>query len=123
MELQLKKGDLVAVLLVLVLAVGVFLAFMPGSQDPGGAAQVYLDGKLIRTVSLDRDQVFFVEGDFCNTVTVKDGKIAVTQTDCPGADCVGCGWMEHSGRSIVCLPNRMEIRIISKTDDVDFVVG
>ena len=82
MELQLKKGDLVAVFLVLVLAVGVFLAFMPGSQDPGGAAQVYLDGKLIRTVSLDRDQVFFVEGDFCNTVTVKDGKIAVTQTDC-----------------------------------------
>jgi len=56
-------------------------------------------------------------------VTVKNGKIAVTHSDCPGKDCVGCGWQSQSGRSLVCLPNRMEIRIVTAKSDVDFVVG
>ena len=60
---------------------------------------------------------------FLMTVTVKNGKIAVTHSDCPGKDCVGCGWQSQSGRSLVCLPNRMEIRIVTAKSDVDFVVG
>ena len=123
MKLQWKKGDMVAVLLVLLLALGVFLAFLPSGQEKGASAQIYLDGKLVKTVSLTQDQEFSVDGDYRNTITVKNGRIAVTHSDCPGKDCVGCGWQSVSGRSLVCLPNRMEIRIVGKATDVDFVVG
>lgn len=123
MKLRFKKGDMVAVLLVLAVALAVFLAFLPGGQKNGASAEIYLDGELVRVVSLDRDQEFVVEGDYRNTVTVKNGKIAVTHSDCPGKDCVGCGWQSQSGRSLVCLPNRMEIRIVTAKSDVDFVVG
>ena len=78
---------------------------------------------MVRRVSLDTSVEFSVTGDYMNTVTVRDGKIAVTESDCPGGDCVHSGWIGTSGRSIVCLPNRMEIRIVSATGDVDFVVG
>ena len=49
--------------------------------------------------------------------------IAITGSDCPGEDCVHSGWIKASGRSIVCLPNKVEIRIVGQSDDVDFVVG
>ena len=123
MRLQFQKGDYIAIAATLLFALAVFLAFLPGDRNPGGRAELYLDGALYRTVSLNVPQEFAVVAEFRNTVTVKDGKIAVTASDCPGGDCMHSGWVDSSGRSIVCLPNRLEIRIVSESGDVDFVVG
>ena len=57
------------------------------------------------------------------SLTVKDGAIAFTASSCPGQDCVHSGSIRHTGRSLVCLPNSVEIRVISEESDVDFVVG
>lgn len=123
MRLRFQKGDYLAVAVTLLLAAVVFLAFLPRETGDTPMAEIYLDGTLVRRVSLDTSAEFSVTGDYMNTVTVRDGKIAVTESDCPGGDCVHSGWIGTSGRSIVCLPNRMEIRIVSAPGDVDFVVG
>lgn len=123
MRLRFQKADIAAIAAVVVLAILVFLCFLPGSRANAGYAEIYMDGKLVRTVSLDTPQEFTLTGSYTNTVTVQDGKIAVTASTCPGEDCVGCGWVSTSGRSIVCLPNGIEIRIISQSDGVDLVVG
>ena len=123
MRLRFQKGDYLAVAVTLLLAAVVFLAFLPRVTGDTPMAEIYLDGTLVRRVSLDTSVEFSVTGDYMNTVTVRDGKIAVTESDCPGGDCVHSGWIGTSGRSIVCLPNRMEIRIVSAPGDVDFVVG
>ena len=123
MRLGFRKADLLAIAATLLLAVAVFVAFLPGQTDGAVVAQIYQDNVLVYAVSLDTDQEFTLTGQYTTTVTVRDGKIAVTRSDCPGEDCVHSGWSDSSGRSIVCLPNRVEIRIISDTDDVDFVVG
>ena len=118
-----KIGDLLAVAAVLVLAVLCALAFWPRSTGEAVCAQIYQNGQLLMTVSLDQPQEFPVEGDYCNTVTVEDGTIAITDSDCPGQDCVHSGAIHSPGRSLVCLPNALEIRVISGQSDVDFVVG
>ena len=123
MRLRFQKGDYLTVAVTLLLAAVVFLAFLPRETGDTPMAEIYLDGTLVRRVSLDTAAEFSVTGDYMNTVTVRDGKIAVTESDCPGGDCVHSGWIGTSGRSIVCLPNRMEIRIVSAPGDVDFVVG
>ena len=53
-----------------------------------------------------------------------DGKAAILESTCPGEDCVHSGWISQTGRSVVCLPNRAEVRIegVSGADDVDAVV-
>ena len=58
-----------------------------------------------------------------NTITVCDGKISFSDSDCPGQDCVHSGSIGSTGRSLVCLPNAVEIRVVSGESDVDFVVG
>jgi len=122
-RLQFQKWDIAVVAGVLLMAVLVFCLFLPKQDGQSAYAEIYQDGQLVKTVSLSEDQEFTVTGAYTNTVTVRDGKIAVTASDCPGEDCVQCGWTENPGRSIVCLPNGLEIRLVSQGSDVDFVVG
>lgn len=120
---RLRLGDALAVLGILALAVAVFLLFLPRNTTDDLSAHIYLDGKLITVVSLEMDQEFVITNRYSNTITVRDGAIAVTGSDCPGGDCLHCGWIRGPGKSIVCLPNGLEIRIVSAKGDVDFVVG
>ena len=121
--LRLRLGDALAVLGILALAVAVFLLFLPRNTTDDLSAQIYVDGKLVNIISLEIDQEFVVTNRYSNTITVRDGAIAVTASDCPGEDCLHCGWIRGSGKSIVCLPNGLEIRIVAESSDVDFVVG
>jgi len=123
MRLRFQTGDLAAVALVLLLAAVILGIFLPGGQQSASRAELYLDGERIRVVSLDKDQEFVLEGAYTATVTVSGGRIAVTASDCPGEDCVHTGWISTPGRSIVCIPGRLEIRITGDRDQVDFAVG
>ena len=120
--LRFQKGDILVILGVLVLAVAVLLCFLP-TAEPVGAVEIYHQGRLIKTLSLEKDQEFQVQGDYSCTITLRNGQVAITQSDCPGGDCVACGWMDSPGRSIVCLPNAVELRLVGLDSDVDFVVG
>lgn len=123
MRLHFQKGDWLAVGIVGLLAVLVLLLFLPKNTGQTAYAQIYLHGEKIKTIPLDEAQSFTITDRYTNEIAVTDGKIAITHSDCPGEDCVHSGGISHSGRSIVCLPNGLEIRIVSDADDVDFVVG
>lgn len=61
-------------------------------------------------VSLAQDQSFTVDSPYgSNTVTIQNGAIAVTQSDCPGGDCIQTGWAA-GGQPIVCLPHRLVVQ-------------
>ena len=60
-------------------------------------------------------------GHGTNTVTVKDGKIAVTAASCPDSYCMKRGFCQ-GGAQIVCLPNRLVIEFVG-SQTVDGVVG
>lgn len=121
--LRFRKGDFLAIAIVAVLAVLVALCFLPKGSDSPVQAQIYQSGDLIMTVPLEEDASFTITGKYTNVITVADGRIAVSASDCPGEDCVHSGAIHSSGRSIVCLPNSVEIRVVNAQSDVDFVVG
>lgn len=122
-HLRFRKGDFLAIAAVLLLAALVAVSFLPGGDAGAVSAQIYQDGALIKTLSLEADTSFEVKGRYTNVITVRDGEIAITQSDCPGEDCVHSGAIHASGRSIVCLPNAVEVRVVNKASDVDFIVG
>lgn len=123
LRLTFRKGDCFAIAFVLILALLTAAAFIPrdtGSEN--AVVQVWQDGNLIRELPLNADETFEYSDEYTNLISVQNGKVSIIESDCPGADCVHSGWIRHSGRSIVCLPNRLEIRITGSAD-VDFVVG
>jgi hypothetical protein len=46
-------------------------------------------------------------------IAAEPGRIRVLESRCPGNDCVRTGWISEPGRSIVCLPNRLVITLVS----------
>ena len=122
MRLTFCKGDIFAIVLVAVVAILVSIMFWTrvGSEE-GTMVSVYQEGELIKEIPLNETTELLVEGEYTNTILVKDGKAAIVETDCPGTDCVHSGWIREAGRSIVCLPNRVEVRI-EGASEVDFVV-
>ena len=122
-RLRFQKGDILAVALVVLLAVATVLCFLPKGENTVCVAEVYRDGELVKTLELEKDQTLDIDGKYHNTVTVSGGKVAITASDCPGEDCVHSGAIRSPGRSIVCLPNGVEVRVVGASSDVDFVVG
>ena len=122
-HLRFRKGDVLAIALVLVLAAAVAVTYLPKDSTSPVTAEVYREGELVKSLSLDTDTSFEITGKYTNVITVKNGEIAVSASDCPGEDCVHSGAIHSAGRSIVCLPNEVEVRVVTQTSDVDFVVG
>ena len=122
-RLRFQKGDIFAVALVVMLAVVTVFCFLPKDDSVARVAEIYLDGERIETLDLNKDQRVSIDGNYHNTVTVSGGKVAITASDCPGEDCVHSGAITAPGRSIVCLPNGVEVRVVGQSADVDFVVG
>jgi len=89
------------------------------SQEQARFAKITSRGEIVKTVDLAIDQEFTVDGK--NTVTVKDGKIAVTWADCPDHYCMKRGFCT-GGTDIVCLPNRLVISFVGE-QEVDAAVG
>ena len=110
-------------LLAAVVAVCVGLSlwlFLPREQAT--AVKVISQGKVLTILPLSQDTSFSVQlPDGNNVVTVKDGKVAVTQADCPDHYCMNRGWCS-GGASIVCLPNRLVLEFVGQAA-VDGVAG
>jgi len=122
LRLSFRRGDLFAVALVALIALGTIVFFLPsGGADEARAAQIYMDGRLLHELPLDVDTSLILEGDYESTVSISGGRISISESSCPGGDCVRSGAISSPGRSIVCLPNRVEIRVIGASD-VDFVL-
>lgn len=112
-KLRFQKGDLIVLAAILLLAVLTAAAFL--SEGSGQKAQLFLyqNGVLIEKLPLDEDKILSIGGDYQNVVAVRGGRAEIVQSDCPGRDCVRSGWISRPGRSIVCLPNRVELRVVT----------
>ena len=117
-----KTKTWIALLAVLLLLCGGLSFYLLMPKEAADIAQITSHGQVLRTVSLHQEQQFTVgtEERF-NVITVKDGKIAVTEASCPDHYCMKRGYC-NNGTDIVCLPNRLVISFLGQ-QDVDAVVG
>lgn len=79
--------------------------FRPAEQAT--TVKVISEGKALYTLPLSEDtRLPIVSAHGTNVITVKDGKVAVTEADCPDKHCMSRGFCDR-GVQIVCLPNRL----------------
>ena len=116
------RSKLWAGLIGLVLAICLGLSVWVMWPRTASRVEVRSDGRLLKTLSLEEDCVLTVKSaEGINTVTVKNGKVAVTQADCPDHYCMDRGFCS-GGAQIVCLPNRLVLKFADETE-VDGVAG
>lgn len=124
-NLRLKKGDFLAFFAVLALAAAIFAGFtLSLGNRRGERVRVYQNGTLLWEQPLGQDGSYEISGEYTNVVTISGGKVSITASDCPGEDCVRQGAISTAGRSIVCLPNRVEVRVTGQDSGAyDIAVG
>ena len=124
-RLAFRKGDGVAIGAVILTALALLAFFLASAgNEEAKSVRIYRNGEMIREMPLTENGEYLVTGIYENRIEVRDGKAAITRSSCPGEDCVHSGWISQAGRSIVCLPNRVEVRIEGSAadDDVDAVI-
>lgn len=111
-----RIGDLAVLILVLALiALTVWVALLPD----GDTVEIYRDGTLVYSGKLSQDTTVDVKGDGSFVVRVENGEAWVSESDCEGQDCVHSSHIKSEGGTIVCLPNKIVVRVVSDSDDVE----
>ena len=113
-----NKNDikLVLILLFIILA---FFTYKSINNSKDKIAKVYYNDKLIKTISLNEDNIYTVEGYNGEVVIeVKNNKIRVIEETSEKNLCSKQGY----GDVIVCLPNKIVIKVENVDEKLDGVV-
>ena len=121
-ELRPNRYDALVVLVVLALAAA--LAVRPFLAARAPQSVVSADGQELDRLPLAQFGTHtYANNGYTLTVTAAGGAVSVTQSDCPGQDCVHSGAVSRAGQSIVCLPARIVVELVGAADGYDLVTG
>ncbi len=115
-------ADLIPVATVLVLALLIWLAVLPG--DAGRYVEVTVAGQGTERYPLVADRTLELDSRGVRlTVIVENGEVCVGQADCPDGVCTATGHISRTGQSIVCAPAGVVIRVVGGEQDADGIAG
>lgn len=113
-------ADAVLIISILLIALGIWL-WQTSVRQAGAYVIVTVDGAEVGRYSLSVNTEVELNGG-TNHLVIEDGCAYLTDANCPDKLCVKQGKVRYGGQSIVCLPNRLTVRVISNGEDqVDFV--
>lgn len=118
---KIKKGDVIVFAAVLT-AAALLLAMQIVRMDDDAAAVEILADRKSAIYPLDGELSIPLEcGGFSLTVEIDHGRVRVKESNCPGGDCVRCGWISRGGGTIICAPAGVVIRLSG--GEVDYIAG
>lgn len=110
-----RRNDIVFILALVIICTFVGLSFF-FFRETGDSVTVTVDGTTYGTYALSNDvtvEIKNADGEITNTLVIKDGKAHVEYASCPDGICVAHKPISREGESIVCLPNRVVITVVS----------
>lgn len=110
-----KKRDLLLIAAILAAAAIGFFANSLARQKPASRVEVSVDGEITETFDLNKDTDTIIHGfkGGTNHLIIKDGVVWVSEASCPDKICVNQGRITSNGQVIVCLPNRMIVKVVA----------
>ena len=118
------RNDIILIASLLLVAVISLVLVLASRSKKSTLAKVYVQSQLVLTIDLSKKEeksydVHGLNGDL--VVTTKDGKVAITKSNCPHQDCVKTGYVSTSNHPIICAYNATYV-IIEGTADYDVVI-
>lgn len=120
---NMKQNDLTLIVVISLLAICWLFLNNNSTLSNNIAAKVYYENQLILTIDMNQDGEYDVEGANGKVhIVVMDHKIKVEEENSPKHLCSKQGFISSSNQAIVCLPNKILIRMESD-DSLDAVIG
>ena len=130
-----RRDALVALAVALLAAVTALLFYLPRTQSDQLTLVITVGGQEQSRTPVTQlpDGPVRIEGRGGYTLTLSpsysdlpfspEWSVRVSDSDCPGQDCVHTGAISRAGQSIVCLPAQVVISRVGAASDVDAVLG
>ena len=95
-------------------------------QGPANMARITLDGEVIDIIDLSAVSEPYTITVECeagsNVIAIENGRIRISEADCPDGACVRQGWISGGFTPIVCLPRKLIIELErTEPPDVDAI--
>ena len=110
-----KKKDYIFLLAMVVLGFILWFALRTKGTDEEDIVRITVDGQVYGEYPLDKNQEISI-GDTNNCV-IDNGSVYMKSADCPDQICVNTPPIHNQASSIICLPNRVVVEIISPIRD------
>ena len=104
-----------AILTISLVAVGIMLL----TRREGAEVVVSVGGKEVGRYSLAENGEYSVNGG-SNVFVIENGEVYMKTATCHGyQDCIEAGKIKYKNEMIVCLPNKVELRIVGEAPEKD----
>ena len=117
--MKIKKADIFVSIGLLVLSFLMATFFSSfNSKNTGQYIKIEHNSKLVGEYPLNEDKEIVLEdpGQY-NKVVIKNGKAYMKEANCRDQICVHMKEINVDGETIVCLPNRVYIEVVDKSDN------
>ncbi len=87
-------------------------------------AEVLFNEAVIERLPLDSNKLYTLPQNEQVKLEVQGGSCGFIHSDCPDKVCINTGFLNKSGQSAACLPNKVAVRIVVDTsnEDMDTIV-
>ena len=108
---------ILAILIIFVVPLSIFLVF--GKE--GDCAEVLVDGESVGVYSLSKNTVVDIatEKGGINRLEIKEHSAKIIYANCPDGICSKHRKINKTNETIVCLPHKVVVKIVSKNNEVD----
>ena len=118
------RNDLILILSLLLVAAVTLIVLLSRTQKTNLVAKISVQNDVVETIDLSKNEEadYYIDGLKGKLhIHTKNGAIAVIESNCPHQDCVHMGYVNESGRPIICAYNAVTIVIegASSTNDVE----
>jgi hypothetical protein len=111
---KLNRRDILLAAGVAAAALVLWLVFHFAGRGTGEQICIRVDGKVQGTYRLDEDRTIPVETDYGkNVIVISGGQAYMKEADCPDHYCMQQGAIDQENETIVCLPHKLVVEVIS----------
>ena len=121
-ERKKRRNDIILISAVLLSAL-LALAVFEFSRSSGNSVMISVDGKPTEIISLNEacERTIKTENG-TNIIVIENGEVWVSDASCPDKLCKKHRPISKVGETIVCLPNKVTLRIFSQTSSQELDV-
>lgn len=113
---RIKRWDIILTAIFLITAALIFTCYNLFFHNPGTSVQITVDGKITDMLPLASDTAITINGynNGTNTLQIKNGYASIIDADCPDKLCQKQKKIKYNGETLVCLPHRVVVSVISQ---------
>ena len=108
-----KKKDFLFIFFVIITVIISFFVKFKTTQK-GDTVLIYSNNELYKKIPLNENLKINIDDK--NIVVVENGSCYMKWADCPDKICVKTGKISDNSKSIVCIPNKVMVKVLKKSD-------